>query len=152
MTTDLQSMQFRIVLPEHPAVSAWFMAHWSFSRAQQGIKAEHEVIPEWSTVPGLVIIVADESDRQVGMVLFEQINPTEAIVHTALRTFGRRTDHAFKEACHEARQRGYRRFYYAFSAQNRSAHRLMERLGLLVDSVSVRPDWATNPWIFGEFS
>jgi hypothetical protein len=151
MTPELQTMGFEVVLPGHPEVHAWFMQHWSLLGAQRGIKAGHAVIPQWHRVKGMVVVVTDERGEKVGMVLFEELNPTEVIVHTALRTFGSRTDHAFKTAIQEARQQGYVRFYYAFSTQNRSAHRLMKSCALLADSVAVQPDWATSEWIFGNF-
>lgn len=152
MTTDVQMMSFRVLLPDHPEVSTWFMSHWSLRGAAQGIKAGYHVVPTWENARGLVIAVADGRGERVGMVLFEEIDGNDAIVHTALRTFGSRTDHAFKSALQMARQHGYNRFYYAFSSRNRSAYGLMKRSALLADSVAVQPEWATCPWIFGGFN
>ena len=151
MTTDLQTMQFHVMLPGHPEVHEWFMQHWSLKGAQRGLVNGRATVPNWHQVRGIVVVVMDERADHIGMVLFEELNATEVIIHTALRTFGSRTDHAFMTAIQKARQWGYERFYYAFTTANRAAHRLMERNGLLRNSVTVQPDWATSPVIFGDF-
>lgn len=151
MKADVQTMDFRVMLPGHPEVRAWFMGKWSVRGANRGIRKHRAVVPNWDNVRGLVVVVVDDRGQRIGMVLFEEINPAEVVVHTALRTFGSRTDHAFLMACQKAREWHYERFYYAFSTGNRSAYGVMQRCHLLTDSVSVRPEWALVPWIFGSF-